>query len=62
MGMAAILVNKPRPFKQSFIPQTKGGSIWNLSKTGPEAPEEKSFEVLNIFPIRMHKEAKLTLT
>ena len=25
-----------------------------------EAPEEKSFEILNIFPIQMHKEAKLT--
>ena len=31
------------------------------SKIGPEAPEEKSFEILNIFPIQMHKEAKLTL-
>ena len=27
----------------------------------PEAPEEKSFEILNIFPKQMHKEAKLTL-
>ena len=26
----------------------------------PMAPEEKSFEILNIFPIQMHKEAKLT--
>ena len=32
------------------------------SKIGPEAPEEKLFEILNIFPIQMHKEAKLTLT
>ena len=31
-----------------------------LSKIGPEAPE-KLFEILNIFPIQMHKEAKLTL-
>ena len=37
------------------------GSIWNLSKIGLEAPEEKLFEILNIFPIQMHKEAKLTL-
>ena len=29
---------------------------------GPEAPEEKLFEILNIFPIQMHKEAKLTLS
>ena len=35
---------------------------WNLSKIGQEAPEEKLFENLNIFPIQMHKEAKLTLT
>ena len=27
----------------------------------PEAPEKKFFEILNIFPIQMHKEAKLTL-
>ena len=27
----------------------------------PEAPEEKSFEILNIFPIQMHREANLTL-
>ena len=32
-----------------------------MSKIGPEAPEEKLFEILNIFPIQMHKEAKLTL-
>ena len=32
-----------------------------MSKIGQEAPEKKSFEILNIFPIQMHKEAKLTL-
>ena len=32
-----------------------------MSKIGPEAPDEKSFEIQNIFPIQMHKEAKLTL-
>ena len=31
-----------------------------MSKIGQEAPKEKSFEILNIFPIQMHKEAKLT--
>ena len=36
------------------------GTLRNLSKIGPEAPEEKLFEILNIFPIQMHKEAKLT--
>ena len=60
MGMAATLVNVLRPFQQSFIPPTQEGSIWNLCKIGPEAPEEKLFEILNIFPIQMHKEAKLT--
>ena len=29
-------------------------------QNGPEAPEEKLFEILNIFPIQMHKEEKLT--
>ena len=62
MGMATILVNEPWPFYKSFVPPIQGGSIWNLSKIGPEAPEEKLFEILNIFPIQMHKEAKLTLT
>ena len=27
----------------------------------PRGSEEKLFEILNIFPIQMHKEAKLTL-
>ena len=31
-----------------------------LEQIGPETPEEKSFEILTIFPIQMHKEAKLT--
>ena len=47
MGMAAILVNGPRPFKQSFVPLPWGGSIWNLSKIGSAASEEKSFENVN---------------
>ena len=62
MGMVvAILVNGLQPFLQSFIPLPQGGSIWNLSNIGPEAPEEKSFEILNIFPIQMHREANLAL-
>ena len=32
----------------------------NLNNIGPETPEEK-FEILNIFPIQMHREANLTL-
>ena len=35
------------------------GHTW-VTEDGPEAPEEKWFEILNIFPIQMHKEAKLT--
>ena len=66
MGMAAILVNGPQLFKQSFVPLPQGGSTWNLSSTGSEASEEKLFEILNIFPIQMygpiqmHMEANLT--
>ena len=30
------------------------------SNTGPEAPKVKLFEILNIFPIHMHREANLT--
>ena len=68
MGMAAILVNGPRPFSQSFIPLPQGGSTWNMSNIGPEASKEKSFEILSIFsltkcmgPIQIHREANLTL-
>ena len=32
----------------------QGGSTWNLSNIGPEASEEKLFEILNIFPIQMY--------
>ena len=49
MGMAAILVNGWQPFLQSFISLPQGGSKWNLSNIGPEAPVEKAFEILNIF-------------
>ena len=30
-----------------------------LSNIGPEVSEEKLFEILNIFPIQTHREAKL---
>ena len=30
----------------------QGGSKWNLSNISPEAPEEKLFEILNIFPYK----------
>ena len=62
MGMAPILVNENVTILAIFCSPYLRSSIWNLSKIGPEAPEEKLFEILNIFPIQMHKEAKLTLT
>ena len=54
MGIAATLVNGPWPFYQSFIPLPQGGSTWNLSNTCPEAWEEKSFEIINIFSIQKY--------
>ena len=33
----------------------------NLSKIGPEAPEEKSFEILNIFPILTVKRSNVNV-
>ena len=47
MGMVAILVNGPGHFSNFFIPPTLGGSIWDLSKIGSVASEEKSFENVN---------------
>ena len=47
-----ILVNGRQPFLQSFISLPQGGSKWNLSNIGLEAPVEKSFEILNIFPYK----------
>ena len=49
MGIAAVLVNGRQPFLQSSISLPQGGSKWNLSNIGLEAPVEKSFEILNIF-------------
>ena len=44
-----------------FFPPTLRRLHMKFEQIGPEAPEEKLFEILNIFPIQMHKEAKLTL-
>ena len=49
MGMVG-----PRPFLQSFVLLSQGGSTWNLSNIGLAASEEKSFVILNIFPIQMY--------
>ena len=48
MGMAAILVIWPGPFEQTFVPPSKGGSIWNLASIGPVVSEEKMFENVDI--------------
>ena len=37
-----------------FYSPAPRGSTWNLSNIGQEASEEKSFEILNIFPIQMY--------
>ena len=47
MGMAAMLVKWPRPFKQFFSPKGPGGCIWNLVAIGPVVSEEKSFEIVD---------------
>ena len=44
MGMAAILVMWPGTFEQTFVPPSKGVSIWNLSSIAPVVSEEKMFE------------------
>ena len=44
MGMAAILVMWPGLFEQTFIPPSRGDSIWNLASIGPVVSEEKMFE------------------
>ena len=47
MGMAAMLVMRPRPFEQFFFPKGPGGCIWNLVAIGPVVSEEKSFEIVD---------------
>ena len=42
------------PILAIFHSPAKGGSAWNLSNTGPEASEEKPFEIINIFSIQMY--------
>ena len=42
------------PILAIFHSPAQGGSAWNLSNTGPEASEEKSFEIINIFSIQMY--------
>ena len=47
MGMAAILVMWHRPFEQTFVPLSRGGSTWNLASIGLEVSKKKKFENMN---------------
>ena len=47
MGMAAMLVMRPRPFEQFFFPKVLGGCICNLVAMGPVVSKEKSFEIVD---------------
>ena len=42
------------PILAIFHSPAHGGSAWNLSNTGPEASEEKPFEIINIFSLQMY--------
>ena len=44
MGMAAIMVMWPRPFEQTFVPPSRGGSIWNLTLIGQAVSEKNLFK------------------
>ena len=50
--MEAILVMWPGPFEQSFVPPSRGDSIWNLASISPDVSEEKMFE--NVDNIHTH--------
>ena len=52
MGMAATLDMRPRPFEQTFVPPSQGGSILNLASIGPVVLEEKIFENVDIHTCR----------
>ena len=43
-GVAAILIMWPRAHKQTFVPPSHWGSIWNLALISPAALEKKIFE------------------
>ena len=54
MGMVAILVMWPGPVKQTFVPLSQGGSIWNLASIGPVVSEEKMLENVDILHTYIH--------
>ena len=44
MGTAAILDKWSGSFEQTLVPPSQGGSFWNLTMTGSEVSEKKTFE------------------
>ena len=47
MGVAAILVMRPRCREQNIVPPTQGGSTLNLALIGPAVWEKKMFEIVD---------------
>ena len=47
LSMAAILVIRPGPFIQTFVPPSQWGSTWNLALIGHAVSEEKMFEIVD---------------
>ena len=43
MGIAAILVMRPEPFEQTFVPPSLGGSTWNYASIVLAVSQEKKF-------------------
>ena len=60
MGMAAILVTRPRPREQPFVLLSHGCFIWNLTSTGPVVSENKMFE--NVDRLQTTTEASHTIS
>ena len=44
MGMTAILVMRPGPLEQTFVPPSHGEYTWNLASIGLVVTEEKKFK------------------
>ena len=47
MGVVAILVMWPRPHKQTFIPPSQWGSIWNLALIAPVVWRRRSLKMVD---------------
>ena len=62
MGMAASLVMWPVSFEQTFVPPSKGGSIWNMASIGLVVIEENKFKNIESDRIDMDQGQWMTLT